>query len=312
MFRQPLRAAALSSVLLVTPATATDNSSAIRLAVNDWAGQRISTTIMGEVLKAAGFDVAYVETPYQGELDQLADNQLDIAMEIWTTTAGDEFKAAVESGRVVNLGDTGMEAIESWWVPAYVNEKCPGLPDWRAFNACASLFATDATRPKGFYLGGPADWGGFDEERIAALELDFDMKHAATDSELNDALAKAVAAEEPIVLWVYAPHWTSARFEGEWIAFPPFAPECYTDPSWGVNAALTHDCAKPRGPIWKAGSPAFADRERKAADIVRQFHITNDEMSTLDAAVELDGRTVDAVVADWLKDNEQRWTGWIN
>jgi glycine betaine/proline transport system substrate-binding protein len=29
------------------------------------------------------------------------------------------------------------------------------------------------------------------------------------------------------------------------------------------------------------------------------------------AAVDLDGRSVDDVVASWMKDNEARWSAWI-
>jgi len=34
-------------------------------------------------------------------------------------------------------------------------------------------------------------------------------------------------------------------------------------------------------------------------------------MGAMIAAVDLDGKTVDAVVADWMGSNEGRWQGWI-
>ena len=303
-------AACLVSLAGAEPAH-TDDAAPIRLAVNDWAGQRISTTIMGEVLSSAGFQVAYVETPYRGELEQLAAGTIDVAMEIWSTTLREPFEAAVAAGHVADLGESGMTAREGWWYPAYMEARCPGLPDWRALNTCAAEFATDTSTPRGFYLGGPADWGGFDEERIAALGLNFVMAHAASDTDLNDALAGAVAAEAPIILWVYAPHWTATRFDGSFVAFPPYEPACYTDASWGVNPNRKYDCAKPSGPIWKAASPMFVAASPDAAAIVGNFTITNEEMAALDAAVEIDGRTTHDVVSEWMAENESRWRAWL-
>ena len=43
----------------------------------------------------------------------------------------------------------------------------------------------------------------------------------------------------------------------------------------------------------------------------KDFTIENGEMGAMVAAVDLDGKEVDAVVADWMSKNEDRWKGWI-
>jgi len=53
------------------------------------------------------------------------------------------------------------------------------------------------------------------------------------------------------MLWIYSPHWATAKYKGEWIQFPEYTPECYTDPKWGINPDLAYDCGKPHGEIWK-------------------------------------------------------------
>ena len=82
-----------------------------------------------------------------------------------------------------------MKAKEEWWYPAYMKEVCPGLPNWEALKdeKCAEMFSTAETAPKGRYLGGPVTWGGFDEERIDALGLNFEVIHAGTDAACCDA-----------------------------------------------------------------------------------------------------------------------------
>ena len=114
------------------------------------------------------------------------------------------------------------------------------------------------------------------------------------------------------MLWVYAPHWAPAKFEGEWVDFPPYTSECYNDPSWGSNPNLAYDCGKPRGPIWKVASSMLKDKWPGAYKAVEAFTINNDEMGNMVADVDLDGKSVEEVVAAWMSANESRWSGWIN
>ena len=192
---------------------------------------------MGEVLEKAGLNVEYVQADYLAQFAGLKTGDLHVAMEIWETTGRGAMDEATATGQVVNLGETGMQAIEEWWYPAYMTEACPGLPDWQALlePACAEAFATPETLPDGRYLGGPVTWGGFDEERIAALGLPFQVIHAGTDAALFAELESAYQRQDPIMLWIYAPHWAPIKYEGEWVAFPPYEPACYTDPAWGIE-----------------------------------------------------------------------------
>ena len=180
---------------------------------------------------------------------------LHLAMEMWETKGREAMDAATATGKVVNLGPTGMKAKEEWWYPSYMADLCPGLPNWEALKkpACAEAISTAETAPNGRYLGGPVTWVGFDEERIAALDLPFEVIHAGTDEALFAELESAEQRKAPILLWIYAPHWAPAKYEGDWVAFPEYTVECYSDPAWGSNPDLAYDCGKPFGEIWKVG-----------------------------------------------------------
>ena len=86
---------------------------------------------------------------------------LHVAMEIWETTGREAMDAATETGDVVNVGATGMLAIEEWWYPSYMEERCPGLPDWEALNDCAEEFSTPETAPAGSLSRRSRDLGRF-------------------------------------------------------------------------------------------------------------------------------------------------------
>ncbi len=306
-----LAAGAIAALLAGSPASAQDSSDPIKITINDWTGQFISAHLMGEVLKKAGANVDYVVADYLAQFAGLKTGDLDVAMEIWATTGQEALDEAVASGGVENLGETGMLAKEEWWFPEYMKDKCPGLPDWHALLDCGAAFSIPETAPKGRYLSGPVTWGGFDEERVAALDLPFEVVHAGTDAALFAELESAYQRQAPIMLWIYAPHWAPIKYKGEWVEFPKYEPPCYTDPSWGVNPNDTHDCGKPFGPIWKAGWVGIKDKWPHAYNVIKAFHIENDEMGAMITKVDLEGKTVDDVVAEWMKANEARWKQWI-
>ncbi|MHA1523995.1 MAG: glycine betaine ABC transporter substrate-binding protein, partial [Alphaproteobacteria bacterium] len=189
--------------------------------------------------------------------------------------------------------------------------KCPGLPDWKALNKCAEAFATPETAPKGRYLGGPVTWGGFDDERAEALNLDFEVVHAGTDAALFAELESAYQRKAPVLLWVYAPHWAPVKYKGEWVEFPKYTADCYKDAKWGSNPSAKYDCGKPRGPIWKVSWAGLKDKWPTADKAIRNFNVSNDEMGAMVSAVDLDGKKVDDVVAAWVAKNQDRWQKWI-
>ena len=310
-----LRHTGLLAVLLAgvaLPALAeVESPDPIRLTLHDWTGQLITTNLMASVLEEAGYNVELVQADYLAQFAGLKTGDLHVAMEIWATTGQEAMDTAIAGGGVVNFGPTGMEAIEEWWYPSYMKERCPGLPDWQALNDCAAAFATAETGEKGRYLGGPVTWGGFDEERIAALGLNFDLIHAGTDAAMFAELESAYQRQDPVLLWVYAPHWAPQKYEGEWVAFPAYESACYTDPAGGSNPGATHACARPRGPIWKVGWSGVAEKWPGAAKAIEAFTITNDDMGAMIAAVDLDGQPLEDVVAAWMDGNETVWKPWI-
>lgn len=303
----------LATAGLAAPAIAQESTDPIKLTLHDWTGQLITTQLMGEVLKKAGYSVEYVQADYLAQFAGLESGDLHVAMEIWETTGREALDAATATGKVENLGETGMLAKEEWWFPEYMKEKCPGLPNWEALKdpACAEAFSTAETAPKGRYLGGPVTWGGFDEERIEALDLPFEVVHAGTDAALFAELESAYQRQAPIVLWIYAPHWAPAKYKGEWVEFTPYSKECYEDPAAGLNPDATHDCGKPFGPIWKVGWSGLKDKWPGAYAAIKAFTLTNDEMGAMITKVDLDGKKVEDVVAEWIGANEARWSGWI-
>ena len=301
----------IAAPLATTAMADVESSDPIKITLNDWSGQIITSTIMSEVLKKAGYNVELVQADYLAQFAGLKTGDLDVAMEIWATTGQEAMDEAIASGGVVSMGETGMQAREEWWYPSYMEELCPGLPNWTALKDCADAFSTVETAPMGRYLGGPVTWGGFDEERVEALELEFEVVHAGTDAALFAELEASYQRKDPIVLWLYQPHWAPVKYEGKFIEFPPYSAECYSDASIGVNPDLAYDCGKPIGPIWKVAYSGVETKWPGAAKAIKAFTVSNADMGAMVGAVDLEGKTIEAVVADWMSNNEATWSSWI-
>ena len=77
-----------------------------------------------------------------------------------------------------------------------------------------------------------------------------------------------------------------------------------------MNPNMAHDCGKPRGPIWKVAWAGMKDKWPGAYSALKDFTISNDEMSQMIVDVDLEGQKIDDVVAKWIKDNESNWQAW--
>ncbi len=115
-------------MLATAPAAAQDSPDPIKLTLHDWTGQLITTQIMGEVLKKAGYNVEYVQADYLAQFAGLETGDLHVAMEMWETTGRDAMDEATATGKVENFGATGMKAKEEWWYPSYMEEHAPACP----------------------------------------------------------------------------------------------------------------------------------------------------------------------------------------
>ena len=133
--RNCLKALILASILAFlsyapTAGAQAESEDPIKITWHDWTGQFITATLIGEMLKSMGYSVEYVPADYIAQFVGLESGDLHVAVEIWETTGKDALEASLATGNTIDLGETGMDAIEEWWYPLYMKEKCPGLPDW--------------------------------------------------------------------------------------------------------------------------------------------------------------------------------------
>ena len=294
------------------PAAAADSSDPIKLPIHNWSSQIAGVYAVGAILESTGNSVEYISADSTLVYTSMCEGDMDLVHEVWEGAFGVAFMEQVDAGCVIDAATHDAKTREEWWYPSYIEDVCPGLPDWEALNGCASMFATPDSGGKGRFLGGPVDWLKGDQERVEGLGMDFIVENAGTAGALWAALEAASANQEPIVLFNWTPNFIEAMYDGKFIEFPTFADECRTDASWGLNPETTHDCGNPKDGYLKLGVwSGFPDKWPTAYAAVQKMNFSNLDIAQLAMYVDIDGMEPEDAASLWLADNVDRVNAWV-
>lgn len=289
-----------------------ESSDPIKLAINEWTGQHISTHVAGEILKRMGYNVEYVTAGYFPQMVALEDNTISATLEIWSSNIGEHYDKALASGNVKEIGDLGLVPVESWFFNNAAKEKCPGLPDYKALNGCVQAFANAETFPKGRFVDYPADWGTSNVDRLTALGLDFTSVPAGSEGALIAEIQGAEIRKEPLMVMFWSPHWVHAVVDLSNVKLPPYQKGCEDDASVGVNPNATWDCDWERGYIKKLAWSGMAEKWPAAYKLLSAYTLRNEDQIPMMNAIDQDGKKLEAVVSAWVDANQAIWKPWVD
>ena len=220
----------------------------IIIPTHNWSSQIVMSHVVGQLFEKIGCNVEYISTDSQAVYESVRIGDATLELEVWEGAFGAAFTAALAKGGIVDVGDHAALTREEWWYPTYVEDLCPGLPDWQALVRCSNKFARADSDGKGVFVDGPVDWAhDHFVPMIDALDLNFVMKNVGSAAALWAELEAAAKRNEPIVLFNWTPNFTDALYGGKFIEFPARDEKCISDASWGVNPTATHDCGNPAG-----------------------------------------------------------------
>lgn len=306
-FKSMAAAVALMLPTLGGAAELGDTSAPIRLSLNNWTGQQLSTYIVGGMLEHAGYTVEYADADQSAMYQEIASGDLHAMVEIWTSSTPEAYLEARDAGALEELGDMGLDARNGVVVPPYVLQMCPGLPDWEALRDCAGIFSADGKGQRGIYLSYPESWGSPGADRIRALGLPFDVVAPDSEAEMIETFQQAYRDRRPVISTFWAPHWAMSSYGLQFVRLPKPEPACHSDPAWGPNSAVTGDCDFYRGGVVKASWPGLKERWPAAHEILRQFELSIWDQQPLIALVDVRGETVQGAARGWLVVNRAKW-----
>ncbi|MDX2484567.1 MAG: ABC transporter substrate-binding protein [Pseudodonghicola sp.] len=278
-----------------------DVDTPIKLAVLEWTGAQLSTQLAGMVLTKAGYSVEYVPAGSFPQYSGLSDGTLSATIEIWSNNVGDIYPRALAAGDIENIGSLGLETREGWAYPKFMEQICPGLPDWTALQepACVAALTTTDTLPNGRLLDYPADWGSRSGEIIADNALPLTAIPAGSEGAMLAELRAAEATQSPLLLMFWAPHHVLSEIKVGWVDMPPCTSD---DPD---------DCIQPPE-VEKVVWSGFKDKWPAGYEILKQFQVMSPDQERMMAAVLEKGDSLEDVAAGWIAENQDVWQPWVD
>jgi glycine betaine/proline transport system substrate-binding protein len=295
--------AAVLAAVTQGPAVAAELGAAdetIQLAINEWTGQHITTHIAGQILESMGYKVEYVTAGNYPQFAGLADGSIDATLEIWMNNVGDIFPKVLQEGKIEDLGGLGLETREGWVYPKYMETTCPGLPDWSALTTpeCVQALSSPETFPNGRLLDYPADWGSRAATIVADNALPLTSVPAGSEGALVAELESAAAAQKPLLMMFWAPHYALAEVEVAWVSMPPCKSQ---DNEHCINPPEVHKA------VWSE----FPGKWPAAYEFLKQFKMDAAEQQTMMLSVDKNGEDIAAVTKAWVDANPAVWEPWV-
>ena len=310
MFKKSTAVAMLVLASLATnvaiAANVPESDDPIKVILNDWTGQHFSTKIAGELLKKMGYNIEYVSAGALPQHTGLSQGNLHVQTEVWTNNIGDIYPKAVEAGDIVVLGELGLDPKEGWIYPPYMEEKCPGLPGYKALYECTQAFASADTFPKGRLITYPADWGTRSRDVIASIDMPFEPVPGGSEGAMVAELKSAYAAKEPIIMMFWQPHSIFAEYDFNWVEWNKMDSECVEETQNKDTA-----CGFQQASVDKVVWGGFEEKWPAAFKMLTSLQLSNEDENRAILEIDNKGRPLDDVVAEWLINNESKWKPWI-
>ena len=296
----------------------TETSGTLYLAEQDWQGQEVTTAVAQLLLEQQmGHTVATRFTPSDSEelFIGLERGHFHFACCNWPSYSA-PFLDAYLHGRepgVQHMGPLGVIGQTGWYVPSYVvhgdapRDIEPAAPDLRTvgdLNRYKSLFATAETGAQGRLIDITPDWNTRSQERLQALGIDFQTVFAGSETAALAQLDAAYQRGEPVLTFLWEPHWVHAKYDLVRLEMPQWTPECY--PTGG-----NYDCDYPTDVVAKLAWPGLNDQFPEAYEFLSRFQLTNEQQDEIVLNVVEHGLTVRQGAQRWIDANEPVWRAWI-
>ncbi len=284
----------------------------VRVSITDSSDADFVAYVYGGVMEQKGHNVEYIRIDYSAQIAALEAGDLDVATSMWETTSWHAMQEAEKAGQIGIYGSSGVEVTESWWYPKYLEEVCPGLPNWEALKQpdCQKALSTVETAPSGRFLDAPADWETDVAPRMEALGLDYEVVNSGSAITMVAAMRAAIDRNEPIIGWGYIPHWFYNKTPGGFVELPAADEACFEDKTAGPNPDATYDCGYNAGHIWKIGSVDLEKRLGEAARVLKAMTLPTDPVAEATDRAENGGEKVEAIAHDWIAKNKDTWNKW--
>ena len=199
------------------------------------------------------------------------------------------FEEYESEGKLEKIGPLGLEGHEGWYYPDYVEQICPGLPNWTALKGCEGKFATPETAPKGRFLDYAQEWHPDAPQWISLLGLDFTAVNSGGEGSTAAEVKSAMERKAPILVMTWEPTWLVAEYKLKQVQIAPDDPACKKAKETKITLK-SMNCDAPPVEIVKFANPQFKEKYPAAYKMLKAFTITNAIQGPLMKSVDVENR----------------------
>lgn len=268
-----------------------------------WSAAKLTNAILGEVAaQNPDLGVKELEVTALGPAPAWAGAQrgdVDLLTEVALPNQQELADGAKD--RVTLVNETYGGAEQGWFVPTYAIQ--PGAP-LAGLTSIAQL--NDYAGPLGGRLI-DADPSFLTTEqnakRLTGYGVNFEQVTSSEAAQLAE-LQRVYGREEPILLYLYRPHWVFEQYDMTQLEEPaPNTPDCFTT---GSGA-----CAMADYSAWTAASNEVREQAPGFYAMLERFELPLTDVETMLKSVDVDGRPAEDVAEEWVAANPQVVDQWL-
>jgi len=324
-----LKGSLLAAAALLALSAAAEAKTTVTIGELDWPGSRaieeVLAQVMTEYLDAEVVRISAAQEALYEALNK-GDGSVDVVADMWTDHLPAQMAAYVVPGsaETIILNDQAYMGTEGIFVPAYVKAMGVSKLADLAKPEVAVLFDSDGNG-KGEIWAGAIGWESTNHTMVRGKSYGFDGNFEYTTVEQPVFLAQLKAAyekQQPIVFYYWTPEWIFAAYDLVQLEEPAFdgyatesaqgsprykADGCYTfyQPAerndWLEASSIT--CGQPPTHVNIAHSRALAERAPQISQFLRQVSLDGEVVNQWILAMEVDGKPVEEVAAEWIDAN---------
>ena len=234
-----------------------------------WIGAKANAAVAQVLMEQQMGCTVELEDPIaeKAQFPAMADGDVDATLEVWPSGHADDYAQFIEeAGTVVDGGLLGITGNIGWFVPSYVIDEYPSTRPGRA-SRTTPIFSTADTGDKGRFLGADTTYSIFDEQIIAALDLDLEVIYSGSEDASLSALDTAVQNQDPILMYWWTPQ-ANTKYDLVEVELPAFDDQC-ADIALNDPEAVGYDCDYADDVLYKAFSAQLEEKDRQHSSSCR-------------------------------------------
>ncbi len=298
--------------------TESDERGTLYLVEQDWNGQLVTTAVAKILLEQEmGHTVATKFAPADSAplFIGLERGDFHFVCCNWPSYSAELLDEYVnpDDATVDRMGPVGISGETGWYVPSYVvngdpergiEPAAPNLRSVADMDQYKSVFATSDTGTSGRLLEFTPAWDTRPGEKLEAFGVDFQPIFAGSEGAALAELDAAFQRGDPVITYLWEPHWAHAKYDLIQIEMPEWTSDCYPE-------GERFDCGYPTDPVAKLIWPGLQEDFPEAYEFLSNFRLTNGQQNEIVLNLTANDLPVRAAAQEWVDANESVWRAWI-